>query len=252
MFALFLICAAGWLLRLAGLPMARSWHWAEASSLLLATATTVVALARKLPAQNVLLAATLIALIGGAVQTLGAVTGIPFGACIYTDNIGPRIFDILSWAMPLLWVVVILNARGVAQLILRPWRKTRTYGFRIIGLTCVLAVVFDFALEPFASRVSRYWIWQTPETVLAWHTAPWANFLGWLATALLILAFVSPSLINKKPVKHPPDYHPLMVWLVLNLILSAGTAAHGLWSATGFTLFASVLITVFAVRGARW
>jgi uncharacterized membrane protein len=250
--ALFLICAGSWLLHLLGLPMAESWRWAEALIPVAATATTLTALSRGLPAQNVMLAAVLIALVGGSVQTLSALTGIPFGACIYTDNAGPRVFDILPWPMPLVWVVVVLNARGVARLILRPWRKTSTYGFRLIGLTCLLAALFDFALEPFASKVSRYWIWQTPETVLAWHTAPWVDFFGWFITTLLILVLVTPCLINKKPVRHPPDYHPLAVWLVLNLIIAAGAAMHDLRWAAGITVFASALITLFAVRGARW
>jgi uncharacterized membrane protein len=252
LFVLFLASAAAWGTRLLNLEFAQEWRWTEATCLLLATASTVVALARRLPAQNVLLACGLIALMGGAVQTLGAATGIPFGAHTYTDSAGWRVFDILPWPMPLMWVVVILNARGVARLILRPWRMSKTYGFRVIGLTCVLAVAFDFALEPFASQVNRFWIWQMPTAVPAWHTAPWSNFLGWLTTSLLILAFVTPGLINKKPVRHPPDYHPLDVWLVLNLIFAAGTATHGLWLATGFTLVVSAIAALFAVRGAKW
>ena len=252
LFALFLTCATGWLLRLLGMSVGEKWRWAEALLPVAAVATTLASLARRLPAQNVLLAAALIALIGSAVQTLGATTSIPFGAYTYTDNLGQQIFALLPWPMPLMWVVVILNARGVARLVLRPWRKTRNYGFQVIGLVCILVVVFDLALEPFASKVNRYWIWQTPETVLAWHTAPWANFLGWLATALLTLVFVTPCLINKKPVRRPPDYHPLIVWWVLNLIFATGTATHGLWSAAVFTVLANILVTVFAVRGARW
>ena len=249
---LFLLCAIAWLLRWLALPAVVKWRWVEALLPLAAVATTLASLARRLPAQNVLLAAALIALIGGAVQTLGATTGIPFGAYIYTDNLGQQIFHTLPWPMPLLWVVVILNARGVARLVLRPWRKTRNYGFQVIGLAGVLAVVFDLALEPFASKVNHYWIWQTPETVLAWHTAPWANFLGWWLTSLLILVVVTPCLINKKPVRPAADYHPLVVWGMLNLIFAAGSAAHGLWSAVVFTVLANILVTVFAVRGARW
>ena len=252
LFVLFLMCATSWLLRLLAMPVVERWRWAEALLPVAAVATTLAALARRLPAQNILLAASLIALIGGAVQTLGATTGIPFGAYTYTDKIGQQIFDLLPWPMPCLWVVVILNARGIARLVLRPWRKTRNYGFQVIGLTCILAVVFDLALEPFASKVSRYWIWQTPENVLAWHTAPWANFLGWLMTTLLILVVVTPWLINKKPTRRPPDLYPLIVWWGLNLIPAIGAAMHGLWSAAVFAVLANLLVTVFAVRGARW
>src|SRR5689334_7143541 len=51
--------------------------WPEALLLLLATAGTITALARQLPLQNVLLAAFVIALLGGAAHTLGVTMGIP-------------------------------------------------------------------------------------------------------------------------------------------------------------------------------
>ena len=39
----------------------------------------------------------MIALLGSVIQTLGAATGIPFGAYAYTDSIGQRIFNLLPW-----------------------------------------------------------------------------------------------------------------------------------------------------------
>jgi hypothetical protein len=38
----------------------------------------------------------------------------------------------------------------------------------------------------------------------------------------------------------------------LNLIFAIGSATHGLWSATVFTVLANIPVTAFAVRGARW
>jgi hypothetical protein len=78
------------------------------------------------------------------------------------------------------------------------------------------------------------------------------NFLGWAVGTLLILAFITPSLIDKKKVKHPPDYQPLIIWLLLNLFFATGVLAHGLWPAAAAILAGSVLVTVFAIRGAKW
>jgi len=50
-----------------------------------------------LPGQNVLLALMIIALIAGALQSLGALTAIPFGPYVYTDNIGQKLFRRLPW-----------------------------------------------------------------------------------------------------------------------------------------------------------
>jgi uncharacterized membrane protein len=194
----------------------------------------------------------LIAFIGGAVHTLGARTFIPFGPFGYTENVGQKLFEPLPWAVPMLWIVAILTSRGAARLMLRPWRKAPTYGFRLIALTVLLVVLFDVGLEPFATSVKHYWVWQPTKLPLTWYGAPIVNFLGWAVTALLILAFTTPALLNKKPVKHPPDYYPLLIWVLLNLVFVAGAAALRLWPAVMLVLAQSVVVSVFAVRGARW
>ena len=183
--------------------------WPMGLLLVLATATLLASFTRHLPGQNVMLASAIIALIGSAATELGARTGIPFGPFAYTDKIGQRLFDNLPWAMPLIWIVFILSSRGVARLTLRPWRSVRNYGFWVIGLTAALTVWLDFGLEPFASRVIGYWRWRPTQLASDWYGAPWINCLGWLVITLLILAFATPSLIHKKPVKPPPpEYHP--------------------------------------------
>lgn len=252
-FLCFLLAFAAWLGSLLHLPFLGPAPWAEVLFPILALATTLTAMSRSLPIQNVYFAAVLIAVISGIVEVIGAKTGIPFGPKIYTENLGPELFGILAWPIPLIWTVVILNSRGVARLILRPWRKIGKYGFWVIGVTCLLSVILDFGLEPFATQVKRYWIWNTSPTVPAWYTAPWVNFVSWTTTTLLILAFTTPWLINKRHIKNaPPDYHPLFMWLLLNLLLAAGNATHQLWWATGFTLLSCVIVTIFAFRGARW
>jgi len=132
--------------------------WPEALLILLVTVSTISALARQLALQNVLLAAFIIALMGGAVHALGATMEIPFGPFQFGPEAGPQLFKTLPWAMPLIWVAAILNSRGVVRLILRPWRKIRSYGFWLIGLTAVLTMLFDLAFDPFASRVKHYWL----------------------------------------------------------------------------------------------
>jgi len=236
----------------------------QALLLISATASTLTSLWRRLPGQNVLLAAAIIAVLGGAVQTLGVLASIPFGPFIYTGSAGAQLFHTLPWTIPLLWVVVILNSRGVARLMMRPWRKMRTYGFWVIGLTAVLSVIFDLGLEPFATRVRHFWLWDQTRLPLDWYGAPITNFAGWFVTALMIMAFVSPSLVNKQPSRKSwPNFHPLFVWALLNLLFvasfvhnqdagSPGAIARQLWAAAGFSAVATVTVVIFAVRGARW
>lgn len=233
------------------LGFAEGWAATQALLWLAAATTAVVGLSRRLPGQNV---STAILLITGMAVTIGYVgdrTGIPFGPRLFTDRLGVRVAG-LPWTWPLVWLVAVLSARGVARLIMRPWRKTTYYGFWVIGVACALVVAFGLALEPFAVRIGRFWIWRIEPTVWSWYGAPWVNFFGWLATSLGILGFTTPWLINKQPVKQPTDYHPLVIWSLLICYFSAGAIREGLWSAVVVNVLGLCLAAGLAIRGARW
>jgi len=217
---------------------------------LMAATTSVVGLARQLPEQNMVVSAALIGAISLGISVVGEKTGVPFGPRTYSATLGAKILAV-PWSIPLLWLAVVVNARGLARLIMRPWRKTTYYGFRVIGLSCLLAVLFDAGLEPFATSAEHYWFWNTQPNILNWYSAPWANFLGWFVTVLAILGFTTPWLINKQPLKQPTDYHPLVVWLLLNSYFAVGSAFQQLWAAVSVGLVANAVVTICAVRGAR-
>ena len=247
-FALMLATLVAPSLHLPGSPNAP-----EIALLLLATASTIVSLERQLPLQNVLLAVAVIALTGGAAHALGAISGIPFGPFTFTSELGPKLFKTLPWAMPLIWIVVVLNSRGVARLILRPWRKTKTYGFWLMGLAAVLTMLFVLALDPFASRIKHYWFWTPTTFPMAWQGAPLVDFLSWGIVTLLILAFVTPALINiQLSRRSSPDLHPLCIWLGGVLVFGIACAQNGLWPAVAVDSAIGIVTIVFAVRGARW
>lgn len=224
----------------------------ETVVLFLGLATTLISLSGQLPMQNVLLAAVVIGVIAGGIQLIGALTGIPFGPIVYAQDAGPKLFDSMSWAVPLMWVIAILNARGVARLIMRPWRKLRIYGYWVIGLTAVLALLFDSGLEPYATHLQHYWFWRPTKLPIDWYGTPLSNFLGWLLTALLVLAFSTPSLMKKKPSKSILNYHPLIVWISMTALFIAAALSQHLWLAAGLSAAGCAVATAFAVRGANW
>jgi uncharacterized membrane protein len=220
--------------------------------LVLAAGTVAVSLARQLPGQNILSALVIIGGMGAAAHSIGARTGIPFGPFLYASDMGAELWPGLPWAMPVVWMTVVLTARGVGRLILRPWRRSPTYGLRLIALTVALVVLFDLGLEPFAASVRHYWLWQPSNSILHWHGAPWVNFLGWGIITLLILAFVTPFLIQKRPGTPPPDYFPLLTWVLLHALMINGAVAHRLWDAAALTVLQVLGVSFFASRGARW
>ena len=251
---LFLVqCVLVWARLCLPRPPLGNARWPDGVLVVLATATGLAGLVCQLPGQNVMLAALTIGFIGGAVQSVGALTAIPFGPYVYTEHIGQQLFYPLPWAVPLIWITVLVVSRGVARLMLRPWRKTQNYGFRLIGITTLLVVLLDVGLEPYATGVKHYWFWNPTKLRFDWYGAPWVNFFGWAVTALLILAFATPSFINKKPMPQPPpDHAPLVEWLALNVLFATGAAVHHFWPAVAVISLGSLAVTVFAWRGARW
>jgi len=252
-FILFLVLwAANFAILLLRINLSGRGRWIEAAFLVAGVATSLLGLGRRLPLQNVLMAGMIIASVSTAIIAIGVASGVPFGRINYSNRFGEKIFEAVPWAMPMLWVMLVVNGRGVARLVMRPWRKTNFYGFWVIGITCALVVFFDMIFEPFGIYVKDWWIWQTRGSSLAWYRAPWVNFMGWFMTALAVLIFSIPWLINKRPVKQPTDYHPLAVWLLLNLGLAAVNAAHGLWMAAVTSAVLNFVATFYAMRGARW
>ena len=227
----------------------------DAVTIALAAMASIAALNRQLPLQNVLPVALITAVFGGVAHGLSACSGVslPLGPVMFNSAAGARIFNFVPWTIPLIWIVAIFNARGVGRLILRPWRKVKTYGFWLIGLTAVLAVAFDLALEPYAWHVKGFWRWSPTKIAVTWEGTTLLNFVGWIFISLLIMAFATPSMIRKQPGNpSKPDLHPLFLWLGAFVIFAAGCASAGLGVAFGVDAAILVVTTVFAVRGALW
>ena len=225
----------------------------DALIILLATIASMATVTRQLPLQNVLFAAAITALIGGAAHGLSAQTGIPFGPLTFGQTAGPIYFNYVPWTVPLLWIIAIFNSRGVARLILRPWRRVKNYGYLLIAITALLALAFDLALEPFAAHVKHLWLWQPTKLSITWHGTSPMVFLGWLAVSLLIMAFITPSLIRKQPgIQPPPDYTPAALWFGAIILFASSAGCAGLWSAVVVDAVLAGVVAVFSWRGARW
>ena len=225
---------------------------ADSLALLLAAFASVAIVARTLPLQSVLFAAFITAGIGGAAHGLSTKTGLPFGPVSFGEPGGPQIFNCVSWTVPFLWVVAVFNSRGAARLILRPWRKAKSYGFRLIGLTTALALGFDFALEPFA-RARHLWFWHPTKISATWFGASPLNTVSWAFVTGVILAVITPFLIRKQPGQtSAPDFAPPVLWLGAVALFGAGAAEAQLWPAVAMDAIFAAVVAVLCWRGAKW
>jgi putative membrane protein len=167
------------------------------SLIVLACALTLWRMTRELPLQNVLACAGLIAVLSGVIEIIAVKTGIPFGSFIYTENLGYRLFHLLPWPVPLFWIIILLNSRSFARLILRRSRERKNNGLWVIALAAVLATAFDAVLEAMANA-NHWWFWGNSTAIFSLSGAPWTNYVAWLCTSLYILISITPWLLNKR------------------------------------------------------
>jgi putative membrane protein len=139
-----------------------------------------------------------------AVEVVGVKTGVIFGGYTYGDVLGFRIFDV-PIIIAVNWTLIVLGSLLIAR------RMTRNVVLSSL-LAGLLAVVFDFLLEPVAIKLG-YWQWVD-------GVPPLRNYGAWF-----IIAFLSSVLYASMKVKVTspvPQYYiciQAVFFLTLNLVL---------------------------------
>ncbi len=139
------------------------------------------------------------------IEALGAHTGFPFGAYHYTGSFGPMWLDV-PLTIPLAWHVVVTNALFLVRA-LAPY-LSRLAEAALAGLLCT---AYDFILEPFATTVKRYWIWNQV-------SVPPLNYVAWFILSALLVRLFAPMLSTR----YRTDPRPAMILLLTVLIFIAG------------------------------
>jgi putative membrane protein len=157
-------------------------------------------------------AAAVILLSSAALETFGTLTGIPFGSYHYTDAFGPRMAGILPLAIPLAWFAVVAGANlSLSQY----WRKSSRAPVAIA--TGVVALLFDFLMEPFAYAIRGYWSW-------ADNIVPPQNYFSWFVFSAL-LAWITP--VYASPARKA-DPRPAITLGIMTGLFIAARIAHGI------------------------
>jgi len=232
-----------------GLHLSAGWAWVSALVYVFGAATTSVGLARRLPLQNVLAVTFVIVGVAAVATMLGAKLHKPFGDFEPSDTSGSLVVGKLFWFIPLFWLIMVVSSRYTAKLVLRPWRRAKNYGLWLIGLTGILAALFDMSFDPFATGAAGYWTWKSPQAGWSWYGAPWTNVVSVLVLAMIMTAIATPWLLIKRPTGQANDLHCLWVWLAFQGYFALGNALHARWSAAGVGVASCVALAVLAWRG---
>jgi uncharacterized membrane protein len=140
-----------------------------------------------------------------AVETLGALTGFPFGSYHYTARFGPML-GAVPMTIPLAWHVVVTNALLVVRVGL-------PYVSRLVEAAAValLCTIYDFILEPFATEVKGYWLW-------AGRSIPLQNYVAWFVVSGLLVWMFAPT----SSTRYRRDPRAVLILGITVLIFIAG------------------------------
>ncbi len=140
-----------------------------------------------------------------AVETLGALTGFPFGVYHYTDRFGP-LLGVVPLTIPLAWHVVVTNALFIVRLAAPHLPRLGEAAF-----TAAICTLYDFILEPFATTVKGYWIWTG-------GTIPLQNYVAWFVISALLVGAFAPT----PATRFRRDPRPCLILGITILIFVAG------------------------------
>ncbi len=226
--------------------------WLDGAYLVVAAMTVLASVARRLPWQNVAALGLVLYLTSGMMLAVAVQTGFPLGRLEFSTVFGPRLLGFVPWPMPFLWVVVLLASRQSAKLILRPWRRLKSYGWALYGASVLLAVLHALALEVFGHRVKGWWLWANPDRAVGWYGAP----LGMLVVTTLLIAVLlmlaTPWLLPKRPTGQMPLSEPVVVWLVLEGWFGLGDLRAGFLVPGAIALAAMAAVGVMGWRGRQF
>jgi putative membrane protein len=152
-------------------------------STLLIALPSVAALFGYLGARGAAISLAALAVFGYAIETVGVVTGFPYGPFYYGDALGPGIFGLVPFILPISYAPLVIGAVGAA------WSSDAAGRLLWILRSALLLTLIDGVLDPGAAALG-FWVW--PEGG-AYYGVPFSNYAGWLlsgalASALLLAA----------------------------------------------------------------
>lgn len=206
---------------------------------------TVVNMRGWLPLQNV---------VGSAVLTCGATWSFE-SAFQWAGNIaGHRIFSENqaihpSWYLPLLWMVAIINARGVARLALRQARHWNGYGLWVIALASLLAALWMCVADAAIISTTSLWSWRGTSSNQGFDSQPAFLSLRNLLVGAVTLTSGMPWLLNKKPVVEPVNWQPLGIWFIGLTGIGMAAPVRDNWIHATSTVILLIIPTAFAFTG---
>jgi bisanhydrobacterioruberin hydratase len=159
----------------------RQFIWTTTLFLSLQAFTLLLVLIKLSTLRTALTASLIIFVLSFTVEFIGVKTGYPFGDYSYSTLLAPLISGV-PLAIAFAWFSVTLSSLLFVKLML-PYTPSLTLAF----VSAVIILAMDVLLEPFASVVNGFWIWNS-------SNIPIQNFISWF-----VIGFIFSLILDKIP-----------------------------------------------------
>ena len=126
-----------------------------------------------------------LAAFGYAIETTGVVTGLPYGTFFYGEALGPKLFGLVPYILPISWAPLVLGAVAATAPRAGFQRGAARAIFWVLRSAVLLALI-DGVLDPGAASLG-FWTW--PEGG-PYYGIPVSNYLGWILSGALATALI--------------------------------------------------------------
>lgn len=180
-------------------------------------------------------------IIGNIFETIGVLTGFPFGEYSFTERMGPKLFVVPLLMGPAYFGMGYLSWT-LARLILG--RQVTVSKIRVVALPLAasfIMVAWDLSIDPVLSTLGHYWIWKQGGPYFG---VPISNFLGWYLTNYVIFQTFALYQFRRSTSSDPKEAAFSGLAILLYAITAAGNVLR--------LVSSSATSTVSDAAGAQW
>lgn len=149
---------------------------------------------KKTDTKRAILTIFLLSIFSMIIESIGVITGFPYGSFDYGARLGTKI-GVIPWTVSFGWVPLVIASWSIAK---EQYKKKHAIIKQILLGTTIL-VVFDLVLDPGAAKLG-FWEWGTKG---AYYGIPLTNYLGWILSGIIGISII--ALLMKKH-KHDNKY----------------------------------------------
>jgi uncharacterized membrane protein len=159
------------------------------------------------------------------IEFWGVTTGFPFGDYTYSGILAPHIGGV-PLSIMFAWFTVTACSLLTARYLLK-----RSSEFSAVVIASIFVLATDILLEPFASFVNNFWVWQS-------GAVPLQNFVSWFVVGIVFVFTIS-QLIKWNKTGSNNSFIPkipLIITAINILNFSVVNVANGYYVLTAFGL----------------